>query len=500
MPAPQNYSQHSGVTNRGRLGGTALVTVDSAGNSAWHAPLGGTPTLSADGTRLSIAGIALGSAATEQWTIALNGASLTWEVERTMGATAVNATCDRGPTIVINAEYTTTGHVLNRSTQIPSFLDATLAWDPLSGVGFECHISGYAVNNTRDRFDAHDWVEGAPTAAAPGFWTEALSNRTAQNIHLSPSAMQLTTKATLATTGGQTSPLFFALSYPTDPGTGGGDTTMAFGLTTIRPPSRAPASPNAGSPSGPWGSFAMCKDSAGKLCGAAQFFIPPHPHNTTKHHVTAQSCGAQCNQGMPKTCAATVGMPAAELAALPTGAEFSCAMVPLDTRAASAGTLLAAKAVHTISWSIELGDGQGVAPFALSTGDETFDDRMQTFSSVYNMWAGNIFGNSPASIVCLHEMSWFSQISSVFDSPLGPDSVHTALAAELRMFAKHAVQPNGFVYARWNQWAYINMTIHDQMPHYILCNYWQVVNTGDRCDAAAGCWLIAGWLVPAGWC
>ena len=24
------------------------------------------------------------------------------------------------------------------------------------------------------------------------------------------------------------------------------------------------------------------------------------------------------------------------------------------------------------------------------------------------------------------------------------------------------------------------MTIHDQMPHYILCNYWQVVNTGDR--------------------
>ena len=48
------------------------------------------------------------------------------------------------------------------------------------------------------------------------------------------------------------------------------------------------------------------------------------------------------------------------------------------------------------------------------------------------------------------------------------------------MFAKHAVQPNGFVYARWNQWAYINMTIHDQMPHYILCNYWQVVNTGDK--------------------
>ena len=46
-------------------------------------------------------------------------------------------------------------------------------------------------------------------------------------------------------------------------------------------------------------------------------------------------------------------------------------------------------------------------------------------SQVYNMWAGNIFGNSPASIVCLHEMSWFSQIASAFDSPPGPDSVPT---------------------------------------------------------------------------
>ena len=58
--------------------------------------------------------------------------------------------------------------------------------------------------------------------------------------------------------------------------------------------------------------------------------------------------------------------------------------------------------------------------------------------------------------------------------------MNAALEAELRMFAKHAIQPDGFVYARWNQWAYVNMTIHDQLPHYILCNYFQVVNTGDR--------------------
>ncbi len=131
-----NYSQNNGVTNRGRLGGTALVTVDSAGSSTWHAPLGGTPELSFDKQTLLIADIALGTAATENWTIALDGSSLRWDVARTMGNRSVNATCDRGPTVVINAEYTTTGHVLNRSTQIPSFLDATLQWDPLSGVGF----------------------------------------------------------------------------------------------------------------------------------------------------------------------------------------------------------------------------------------------------------------------------------------------------------------------------------------------------------------------------
>ena len=47
------------------------------------------------------------------------------------------------------------------------------------------------------------------------------------------------------------------------------------------------------------------------------------------------------------------------------------------------------------------------------------------------------------------------------------------------MFARHAVQPNGFIYARWNQFEYVNMTIHDQMPHFILAYYRQVVNTGD---------------------
>lgn len=51
--------------------------------------------------------------------------------------------------------------------------------------------------------------------------------------------MELATTAS-ATTNGKDSELYFALSYPTTPGTGGGDTTMALGLTTIKPPPHPP--------------------------------------------------------------------------------------------------------------------------------------------------------------------------------------------------------------------------------------------------------------------
>lgn len=465
-----NYSQHLQWTNRGRLGGTALVTVNGSGASTWHAPLGGKASLVDGGARLIVRGIALGTAATETWTISLSGAKLDWVVERTMGPEAVVATCDRGPTIVFDAEYTTTGHVLRTSAQVPSFLDADLQWDPGSGLGFQCHISGVPANPTTAGEGVH-----APTAAAPGFWTEAITNRTSQKILLSPSSMQLTATASIAAAGDGTasSPLYFALSYPTTPGTGGSDTTMALGTTTIKPPSTV----TYGSPDiGPWGSFLIAEG------GSAEYYVAPFPHNTSKHHIVggALYCGKSCIPSMPKTCTGAAPVPAGVLAALPEGAPFSCDMVPKNATGGS-GTELAANAVHRLLWTMELEDGHGVAPFVLSTGDDDFDYNMHMFADVYNMWAGNIFGNSPASIVCLHEMSWFSQIASAFDSaPSGSNSVHSALEAELRMFAKHAIQPDGFVYARWNQWAYINMTIHDQLPHYILCNYWQVVNTGNR--------------------
>ena len=526
-----NYSQRSGTTNRGRLSGTALVTVDRGGNSTWHAPLYGTvaaaPAVQEPGaTVLRIAGIALGTAATESWTIALRGPAISWGVERTMGPRGVNASCDRGPTLVLNAEYTTTGHVLRTSTQIPSFLDANLMWDPLSGTGFECHISGYAANQTALAAAAagSDSVPAAvpPTAAAPGFWSEALTARTSQNILLSPSSMALASTATAAgTTDGavesSSPPLYFALSYPTTPGTGGGDTTMALGLTTIRPPSHRPkplppvpeggAAPSRcaialeGSAGGAGGAVHLGGCPAGALIDSVVFASFGTPAGDCHRGFTrdkdcddkysvavvSKACIGKANCTVPALSNAFGGADPCPNIHKYLSAEIHCAgdpppppmPPPLPSVTANA-TLLPANTVVSITWDMELSSGKGVSTFVLQTGDAAFDDRMHLFAAVYNMWAGNIFGNSPASIVCLHEMSWFAQIASAFDSPLGPDSVHSALASELRMFARFAIQPNGFVYARWNQWAYINMTIHDQLPHYILCNYYQVMNTGDK--------------------
>eukprot|EP00040_Diaphanoeca_grandis_P036193 m.229955 g.229955 ORF g.229955 m.229955 type:complete len:865 (+) comp33566_c0_seq2:111-2705(+) len=448
-----NYSQHQGVSNRGRLSGTALVTVANNSTNEWHAPTGGSAAVRSS-TSLVISNINLGTAAVETWTLSLNGPGITWDVKRTMGPHDVNATCDRMATFVFNAEYTTTGHVLYTSAQIPSFLDATLEWDPLSGVGFECDISGNPVNPSTPS-----------TPASPGYWTEALSQRTNQSILLSPSSLQLTSSATRV----GNKPLLFAVSYPTDPGTGGGDTTMALGFTTMRPPSHAQLSPPV-TPSDWWGFYII--DPSG-----AQWYVPPA--NTTKYHFLPSDCGKVCYPGMAPACTNPVPVSSATAAAYTDGGNFSCSEVPVPPFPKNT-TLIKSGEVIDFSWTMTVGEGHGVTPFILKTGTEDLDYNLEVFANVYNMWAGNIFGNSPASIVCLHEMSWFPMIQSVFYSPLGPDSVHSALAAELRMFAQYAIQPNGFVFARWNQYAYINMTIHDQMPHFVLAIYWQVLNTGDK--------------------
>ena len=90
----RNYSQ-AGLANRGRLSGTALVTVAPDGCSQqWHAPMGGSVTVATmpNGSVVAtVSGIALGTAASETWVISINGPSLTWVVTRVYVA-AVNVT------------------------------------------------------------------------------------------------------------------------------------------------------------------------------------------------------------------------------------------------------------------------------------------------------------------------------------------------------------------------------------------------------------------------
>jgi len=168
---------------------------------------------------------------------------------------------------------------------------------------------------------------------------------------------------------------------------------MALGFTTMQPPSRLAPTPGGGW----WGQYII--DPA-----EAQWYVPPAPRNTTKYHLLPSDCGTTCFPGMPPACADPTPVTSGRAAALADGGNFSCGQVPVPAPPQNATRLRAGQVVEA-AWSLELGEGQGVAPFVLETGNPGLDHNLALFADVYNMWAGNIFGNSPASIVCLHEVS-----------------------------------------------------------------------------------------------
>ncbi|KAJ9461054.1 hypothetical protein DIPPA_19730 [Diplonema papillatum] len=151
--------------------------------------------------------------------------------------------------------------------------------------------------------------------------------------------------------------------------------------------------------------------------------------------------------------------------------------------------------IEMVGWQLRVGSSEGVAAksrVVLSTGNTRNDELTANLSRTFNMWAGNTFGNSPASIVCLHEMSFFSQIASVFFPPgieaTSPYAVngstapvlHQALRQELLLFAEHAVNASGYVYPRWTYFAYVYIPLNDQIPHFLMCYYHYAVLTGDK--------------------
>eukprot|EP01051_Picozoa_sp_SAG22_P007699 SAG22_NODE_551_length_9178_cov_3.565371_1_plen_463_part_00 len=370
------YSYRQNCTDRSRLSGTALVSWNGSA-SAWHAPLGGSATVtatSATGGTVHVTGIELGTAGSEEWTLALAGPQLSWTVRRTMNR-ALNVTCDRMPALIFNAEYTETGHVLQASAQIPSFVDPGLEWDPASGRGYVCDIAGQPT--ARRTADGTDPPPGAPA----GYWAEGVSSKLNQTLMLSPSMLALTTVGSRRDidVGGAAAGLKFAICLPPGSATLPSG-NLGLGLTTVQPALAPPSQQHTGT--GWWGRFII-------VDLGAQYYVPPE--NTTKYHILPSDCGTLCHIGMPTVCSSPVAVSTSAATALVDGGNFSCAQVPIPPPAVLPNTTaLRAGQTVEVGWTMTLGQGAGVAPLNVFTGDAGLDWNMKTLTAVFNMWSGNV--------------------------------------------------------------------------------------------------------------
>lgn len=117
-------------------------------------------------------------------------------------------------------------------------------------------------------------------------------------------------------------------------------------------------------------------------------------------------------------------------------------------------------------WTLRLGINKGVtSTFSLSLPGSLSElaALSNKFAIIHNLFQGFIFGNNPASVPCLHEMSWWPQLYGIYSSRLpfitdtDTDSDHLAtnpgaggIEKELRFMAAGGVRNDGFVYPRWS--------------------------------------------------
>jgi hypothetical protein len=85
----------------------------------------------------------------------------------------------------------------------------------------------------------------------------------------------------------------------------------------------------------------------------------------------------------------------------------------------------------------------------LETGDDAFDYNMHLLSDIYNMWAGNIFGNSPAGarFVCA-EVSIFCWRYGQYEQAYSLTSGGSALTISGGFDNRKQVL--AYMYSRWN--------------------------------------------------
>jgi hypothetical protein len=141
---------------------------------------------------------------------------------------------------------------------------------------------------------------------------------------------------------------------------------------------------------------------------------------------------------------------------------------------------------------VRVGRAVGVAPLSLSIPVAPNLTKIAAhFGRTHNVIFGNVFGNSPTSITALEELSVFPMIQSAFLRRPGND-IDAALGAQMRWYARHGFNSSSYLYSRWDIMGVEQNPIRtpkdassmfgclmDQVPHYILAQYHQVLNTGD---------------------
>ena len=142
----------------------------------------------------------------------------------------------------------------------------------------------------------------------------------------------------------------------------------------------------------------------------------------------------------------------------------------------------------------------GLAKFSLrGVRDAAMGAFASRFAQIYNMFKGWLYGNSPASETCIHEVSLFPQLQGMYSiepAEFQSTSVQAAAGKHLDFIMAESVRPDGIVAARWsevggNQYPGAPGSsfpcLIDQEPHLLLAAYYHVLNTGD--GAALARWM-----------
>eukprot|EP00035_Acanthoeca_spectabilis_P012788 m.232337 g.232337 ORF g.232337 m.232337 type:complete len:811 (-) comp15713_c0_seq4:140-2572(-) len=140
------------------------------------------------------------------------------------------------------------------------------------------------------------------------------------------------------------------------------------------------------------------------------------------------------------------------------------------------------------TWSVQLEPTtaeRAAAPLLLSIpGDpelaaQSTQLARQFTEPVAGWWAAS---NSPASVTCLHELSWFPMAWSVLGRD-GNRTLDALFARQLEYYGTVSLDqsPAGYIQGRWDISCPENFTAFGESnPNFILSAYYHAVNTGDK--------------------